>query len=109
MESESVASSDRTKEERQAQVRPILEKLSELKLYASKFAPVKTLMLQIKDYVANGEAQQINIVFPEFGRRIKGTLETNRWVESSIKMTEIVWHPSPPCALCPLHYIIGVF
>jgi hypothetical protein len=30
-------------------------------------------------------------VFPEFGRRIKGTLETNRWVESSIKMTEIVW------------------
>jgi hypothetical protein len=99
MESESVASvaasvvsasSDRTKEERQAQVRPILEKLSELKLYASKFAPVKMLMLQIKDYVANGEAQQINIVFPEFGRRIKGTLETNRWVESSIKMTEIV-------------------
>ena len=87
----SVVSSDRTKEERQAQVRPILEKLSELKLYASKFAPVKMLMLQIKDYVANGEAQQINIVFPEFGRRIKGTLETNRWVESSIKMTEIVW------------------
>jgi hypothetical protein len=83
------ASSDRTKAERQAQVKPILEKLSELKLYASKFAAVKALMLQIQDYVANGEPQKVNIVFPEFGRRIKGTLETNRCVESSIKMTEL--------------------
>jgi hypothetical protein len=77
--------SDRTKAERQAQVRPILEKLTELKLHASKFAAVKALMLQIQDYVKNGEPQKVNIVFPEFGRRIKGTLETNRHVESSVK------------------------
>ena len=82
------ASSDRTKAERQAQVKPVLEKLTELKLYASKFAAVKALMLQIQDYVANGEPQKVNIVFPEFGRRIKGTLETNRHVESSIKLSE---------------------
>ena len=81
--------SDRTKAERQAQVKPILEKLSELKLYASKFAAIKALMLQIQDYVTTGEPQQVNIVFPEFGRRIKGTLETNRHSESSIKMTEM--------------------
>ncbi len=81
-------SSDRTKAERQAQVKPILEKLSELKLYASKFAAVKALMLHIQDYVTNGEPQKVNIVFPEFGRRIKGTLETNRHVESSIKLSE---------------------
>ena len=81
-----VSASDRTKEERRAQVKPILEKLSELKLYASKFSAVKALMLQIKDYVANGEAQHVNIVFPEFNRRIKGTLETNRHTESSIKL-----------------------
>jgi len=80
--------SDRTKAERQAQVRPILEKLSELKLHASKFAAIKALMLQIQDYIKNGEPQQINIVFPEFGRRIKGTLETNRHVESSVKLSE---------------------
>jgi len=80
---------DRTKEERQAQVRPILEKLTELKLYASKFDAIKQLMLRIKDYVSNGEPQQINIEFPEFNRRIKGTLETNRWSESVIKMTEM--------------------
>ena len=80
--------SDRTKAERQAQVKPILKKLSELKLYASKFAAVKALMLQIQEYVANGEPQKVNIVFPEFGRRIKGTLETNRHVESSIKLSE---------------------
>jgi hypothetical protein len=79
-------SSDRTKAERQAQVKPILEKLTELKLYASKFAAVKALMVQIQDYVANGEPQKVNIAFPEFGRRIKGTLETNRHVESSIKL-----------------------
>ncbi len=79
-------SSDRTKAERQAQVKPILEKLTELKLYASKFAAVKELMVQIQDYVANGEPQKVNIVFHEFGRRIKGTLETNRHVESSIKL-----------------------
>jgi len=81
-------SSDRTKAERQAQVKPILEKLTELKLYASKFAAVKELMVQIQDYVANGEPQKVNIVFPEFGRRIKGTLETNRYVESSVKLSE---------------------
>jgi hypothetical protein len=80
------SSSDRTKAERQAQVRPILEKLTELKLHASKFAAVKALMLQIQDYVKNGEPQKVNIVFPEFGRRIKGTLETNRYVESSVKL-----------------------
>ena len=78
--------SDRTKAERQAQVKPILEKLTELKLHASKFAAVKALMLQIQDYIKNGEPQQINIVFPEFGRRIKGTLETNRHSESSVKL-----------------------
>jgi hypothetical protein len=86
--SSSSSSSDRTKAERQSQVKPILKKLSELKLYASKFNAVKELMLQIQDYVKNGEPQQINIVFPEFGRRIKGTLETNRHVESSIKLSE---------------------
>ena len=79
-------SSDRTKAERQSQVRPILEKLTELKLHASKFAAVKALMVQIQDYVKNGEPQQVNIVFPEFGRRIKGTLETNRNSESSVKL-----------------------
>jgi hypothetical protein len=79
-------SSDRTKAERQAQVRPILEKLSELKLHASKFAAVKALMMQIQDYIRNGEPQHVNIVFPEFDRRIKGTLETNRHVESSVKL-----------------------
>lgn len=83
------SSSDRTKAERQAQVRPILEKLCELKLHASKFDAVRALMLQIKDYIANGEPQKINIEFPEFNRRIKGTLETNRWTESVIKMTEM--------------------
>ena len=85
----STSSSDRTKAERQAQVRPILEKLSELKLHACKFAAVRALMLQIKDYIANGEPQKINIEFPEFKRRIKGTIETNRWTESVIKMTEM--------------------
>ena len=78
--------SDRTKAERQAQVKPILERLSELKLHASKFAAVKALMVQIQDYVKNGEPQQVNIVFPEFGRRIKGSLETIRHIESSIKL-----------------------
>ena len=83
-----ITSSDRTKAERQAQVKPILEKLTELQLYASKFPAVKALMLQIQDYVKNGEPQKVNIVFPEFGRRIKGTLETNRHVESSVKLSE---------------------
>ena len=79
-------SSDRTKAERQAQVKPILEKLTELKLQACKFAAVKALLVQIQDYVKNGEPQKVNIMFPEFGRRIKGTLETNRHVESSVKL-----------------------
>jgi hypothetical protein len=82
-------SSDRTKDERQSQVRPILEKLSELKLFACKHAAVKSLIKQIQCYVTNGEPQQINILFPEFNRRIKGSLETNRWVESSVKMIDL--------------------
>ena len=67
-------------------MKPILEKLTEMKLHVSKFVAVKELMVQIQDYVKNGEPQKVNIVFPEFGRRIKGTLETNRHVESSIKL-----------------------
>ena len=82
-------SSDRTKAERQAQVRPILEKLNELKLHACKFDAIKALMFQIKDYISNGEPQQVNIEFPEFNRRIKGTLETNRWSESVIKIVDM--------------------
>jgi len=72
----------RTREERQAEVRPIIEKLTELRL-TTEYEEVVTLFSQMKTYIHEGQRIEINIPFLTIGRRITGVLATN--------MNEQVW------------------
>jgi hypothetical protein len=77
---------ERSKDERKQQVKPILEKLTELKLLASEHDEIKELFKITSVYVKDGERQVINIAFPAISRRIKGALEKNTSKDSCIRM-----------------------
>ena len=72
----------RTKEQRQKEVKTILEQLSEFDL-DSKYEPIKKLYGLLKTYIAEGNRMLVNIPFPEIKRRIKGLL--------AISINEEVW------------------
>jgi hypothetical protein len=72
----------RTKEERQKEVKTILEQLSKLDL-DSKYEPIKKLYGLFKTYIAEGNRIIVNIPFPEIKRRIKGLL--------AVSINEEVW------------------
>ena len=63
----------RTKEERKAEARIIINKLTELELTVS-YGPVKELFEILQKYINDGGKIQINIPFPMIERRIKGLL-----------------------------------
>ena len=67
----------RTKQERQNEVKHILEQLSEFQLNPS-YEPVKKLYLKFKEYINEGQRIIVNIPFPEINRRIKGVLAINK-------------------------------
>ena len=67
----------RTKEERQDEVKHILEQLSEFQLNPS-YEPVKKLYLKFKEYINEGQRITVNIPFPEINRRIKGVLAISK-------------------------------
>ena len=80
---------ERSKDERKEQVRPIFEKLTELKLLVSEHDEIKELFQMISAYVKTGDKQTINIAFPAINRRIKGALEPNTSKDSCIRLTEL--------------------
>jgi hypothetical protein len=63
----------RTREERQAEVRTIIDKLTELNL-TTTHEPVVELMATMRDYVNTGNEHIIDIMFPALNRRIVGKL-----------------------------------
>ena len=75
----------RTKEERMAEIKPILSKLSELQLNP-EYEPIKKLYLEIKRYIQEGERIEIKIPFPEIGRKILGVLAINVREQVWVKM-----------------------
>jgi len=72
----------RTKEERQNEVKEILNKLSEFDLNMT-YEPIKKLYQKFKEYIQEGNRIEVNIPFPEINRRIKGIL--------AISVREEVW------------------
>ena len=80
---------ERSKDERREQVRPIFEKLAELKLTAYEHDEIKELFKIISTYVKTGDKQTINITFPAINKRIKGALEPNTSKNSCIRLIEI--------------------
>ena len=75
----------RTKEERQSEVKNILEQLSEFQLNVT-YEPVKKLYLKFKEYISDGERLIVNIPFPEINRRIKGVLAINKREDVTIAL-----------------------
>ena len=71
----------RTKEERQAEIKPIIIKLRELKLTIQEHTEIKELFIQMQRYI--NEGVELDIPFPAYNCCIKGIL--------SIKRGEKVW------------------
>ena len=67
----------RTKEQRMAEIKPIISKLNELKLKASDHEEIKELLTKIQVYIQQGERIQINIPFPIADVDIVGVLATD--------------------------------
>ena len=75
----------KTKQERSADVKPIIEILNELELNIS-YPPIKRLYKEIAEYIKDGESRKINIAFPEVKRRIKGFLSDDTRKETWLKL-----------------------
>ena len=73
----------RTKEERQAEIKPIIIKLRELKLTIQEHTEIKELFIQMQRYINEGVKVELDIPFPADNCCIKGIL--------SIKRGEKVW------------------
>ena len=67
----------RTKEQRMAEIKPIISKLNELKLKASDHVELKELLTKIQVYIQQGERIVINIPFPIADVDIVGVLATD--------------------------------
>jgi len=72
----------RTKEQRQEEVKEVLNQLNEFDLNI-KYEPIKKLYTLFKEYINEDKRIEINIPFPEINRRIKGLL--------AIGINENVW------------------
>ena len=66
----------RSKQERQNEVKHILEQLSDFQLNPT-YEPVKKLYFKFKEYINEGERLTVNIPFPEINRRINVSPEFN--------------------------------
>jgi hypothetical protein len=67
----------RTKEQRMTEIKPIINKLSELQIKASEHEEIRELLTKIQIYIQQGERIEINIPFPIAGVEIKGVLATD--------------------------------
>ena len=68
---------DRTKTQRMAEIKPIIQKLSELKINAAEHEEIRELLTKIQVYIQQGERIVINIPFPIADVEIKGVLATD--------------------------------
>jgi len=67
----------RTKEQRILETRPIIAKLTELKIKASEHDEIRKLLTQIQVYIQQGERIEIKIPFPAADVDIVGVLATD--------------------------------
>lgn len=79
------ASTERTIEQRRQQVRPIIDKLTELQMNIS-YPAIRELYKQLNQFVKTGEDTKIKIAFPEFSRKIKGELSNATYKQCWVKL-----------------------
>ena len=75
----------RTKEERQAEIKPIIIKLRELRLSIQEHTEIRDLFKQMQLYINDGVNVELDIPFPAYNCCIKGVLSINKrekvWVK----------------------------
>lgn len=76
---------ERTIEQRREQVRPIIDKLTELQMNIS-YPAIRELYKQLNQFVKTGEDAKIKIAFPEFSRKIKGELSNATYKPCWVKL-----------------------
>ena len=76
---------ERTIEQRRDQVRPIIDKLTELQMNVS-YPAIRELYRQLSHFVRTGEDAKIKIAFPEFSRKIKGELSNAPYIPCWVKL-----------------------
>lgn len=77
----------RTKEQRTAEVLPIIKKLTELKVKAAEHPEIRTLLEHLQTYIQMGERIVIDIPFPIADVEIKGVLATDLKERVWVKFT----------------------
>ena len=77
--------SERTIEQRREQVRPIIDRLTELQMNVS-YPAIRELYKQLSHFIKTGEDAKIKIPFPEFSRRIKGELSNATYIPCWVKL-----------------------
>ena len=78
----------KSQEERQAEVRPIIEKLTELKISVLE-PPIKELFTKMRLFVQIGEKIEINIPYPKTNQIIEGVLHPKIGKRTWVKMTTV--------------------
>ena len=77
----------RTKEQRVAEIKPIIKKLSELKIKAAEHPEIREFLAQIQIYIHQGERIKIHIPFPIADVEIQGVLATDVTERTWVKFT----------------------
>lgn len=77
--------SERTQEQRRAQVRPIINKLTDLQMNMS-YPAIRELYKVLNHFIKTGEDTKIKIPFPEFSRKIKGELSNAPYISCWVKL-----------------------
>jgi hypothetical protein len=80
-----IHATERTIEQRREQVRPIVDKLTELQMNVS-YPAIRELYKQISHFIKTGEDTKIKIAFPEFSRKIKGELSNAPYIPCWVKL-----------------------
>jgi hypothetical protein len=81
----SYCATERTMDQRKEQVRPIIDKLTELQLNMS-YPAIRELYKIINQFIKTGEDVKIKIPFPEFSRKIKGELSNAPYIPCWVKL-----------------------
>ena len=76
---------ERTQEQRREQIRPIIDRLTELQMNIS-YPAIRELYKQLNHFVKTGEDAKIKIPFPEFSRKIKGELSNAPYIPCWVKL-----------------------
>ena len=72
-------------DERKAEARKVVQTVNDLKL-GPEYAAISELYRELQRYTKDGVRIEVNIDFPEFGRRIKGVLATSKSEEVWVMM-----------------------